>query len=129
MCRSSSELGSLTPAASNAAERRVIHRQDPAFRIEQHHGVGQCLQRRFERVLRPDDLADIRAAKFGEVERHLIERRRQLAELVSRRDLDPLVEAAFTDRVGASRETPQRAHDASSSDATPPARQSPARPA
>ena len=129
MCKSSSALGSLTPAASKCRERGVIHRQDPTAGIEEHDGVRQRLERRLERVLRLKDFADIRAAKFGEVRGHLIERGRQLAELVSRRELDLFLKAAFADRVGPSRETPQRTDDAARQVPCHEHRQSRARPA
>ena len=65
--------------------RRPVHRLDLPGGVEQHDGVRQRLERRFERVLGPHDLADVRAPELGEILRHLIECGRQFAELVSRR--------------------------------------------
>ena len=77
--------------------------------VEEHDRIGQRLQGGFERVLGAHDFADVRPPELGQILGHLIERRRQLAKLVARRDLDPLGEPPFADRVRAARQPPERA--------------------
>ena len=91
--------------------RRPIHRLNVPGRVEQHDGIGQRLERRFQRVLGPHDLADIRPAELGEIFGHLIERGRQLAEFVSTVDVNALREPSLADGIGASRQPSYGAHD------------------
>ena len=80
-------------------------------RVEQHDCIRQGLERCFQRVLGPHDLADIRPAELGQIFGHLIECARQFAEFVSTFDIDALREPSFAQGIGASRQTSYWAHD------------------
>ena len=88
-----------------------IHRLDLAAGVEQDHRIRQRFQRGFKCVLGSDDFADVRAAKLGQVVRHLVESGCQLAELVMRRDVDALVEVSLADRIGAACQLTDRSDD------------------
>ena len=84
---------------------RPVDRLDVPGRVEQHDCIRQGLERCFQRVLGPHDLANIRTAELGQIFGHLIECARQFAEFVSTFDLDALREPSFAQGIGASRQT------------------------
>ena len=121
--RSSQRRGIRTPAAPGAGQALDSSTGSRQRASRSTTASGNASSVASSVFFASHDFADVRPAKLREVLRHLVERRRQLAELVSRRELDPLVEAAFADGVGPARQPPQRTDDRASSGATPRPRQ------
>ena len=105
-------LGRAHSSSLEQGDGGTIERLDAAGGVQQDDGVRQGFQRRFKRVLGPHDFVDVRPPELGKIFGHLIERGRQLAELITRRYVDAIPEPAFADGVGATRQPPQRRHRA-----------------